>query len=117
MWTLPRAAVRGTESYWPAGERLAVRVTGWPQVRQGLVVGHRWATPPWGIAGAMRVEERVLIVRCAAGADASDPVAEVAWTHRQHLALHLSGEDLKTTRDLVDGYLDGWLPDGGITLD
>ncbi|MBT2480492.1 hypothetical protein [Streptomyces sp. ISL-94] len=39
------------------------------------------------------------------------------WISRLHLNRHLAGQLLEDTSNLTDCYLDGWIPDGPITLD
>lgn len=41
----------------------------------------------------------------------------VVWAARAMLSSLLQEPHLDSTANLIDGYLDGWLPDGPITLD
>ncbi|WP_405810632.1 hypothetical protein OG524_15105 [Streptomyces sp. NBC_01520] len=41
----------------------------------------------------------------------------IFWTPRAALGLWLDQPEVETVKVLTDGYLDGWLPDGPITLD
>ncbi|GLW17639.1 hypothetical protein Stsp01_43820 [Streptomyces sp. NBRC 13847] len=45
------------------------------------------------------------------------PGMAVAWAARAMLSSLLQEPHLDSTATLIDGYLDGWLPDGPITLD
>ncbi|MFJ1797164.1 hypothetical protein [Kitasatospora griseola] len=39
------------------------------------------------------------------------------WVSRRDLSPYLMHSELASAQAMVDGYLDGWLPDGDHTLD
>ncbi|WP_405728574.1 hypothetical protein OG607_26815 [Streptomyces sp. NBC_01537] len=92
-------------------------------VRYGAVVGHVWASEPQSPSG-IRIERRLLLVIPASPLD-TDAVRNLAengplparwWTP---VELRESGVRVAPPElpDVVDGYWDGWLPDGPLTLD
>ncbi len=89
-------------------------------MRWGSVIGRRWARPPDGTS-AVRLEEHVFLARIGSPMR-SDPFAAdrpdltARWTPRAVLGDVLREPHSDRTTDLVDGYLDGWLPAGPITL-
>ncbi|AUG79304.1 hypothetical protein CFP65_4563 [Kitasatospora sp. MMS16-BH015] len=111
---LPREVLRGPESYRDAAARCCGRLLGDPAPRWGKVTGHRWAS---GSPTDVRVEEHVLIAQPARKGGAFPAGTAVLWADRERLGELLRGADLGMARDLTSGYLDGWLPDGPITLD
>jgi len=119
-WALPQANVRLSESYAEAAVRVAARwFTGRP-VRWGSVVGRRWAPTP-DDPSLVRVEERVFLARAGSSPSSSSvavdhPGPTAVWTPRATLDHVLQESHVDSTTDLVHGYLDGWLPDGPITL-
>lgn len=120
-WALPQCTVQPLEPYSQAAVRLAVHCFGDRDMRWGSVVGRRWAPPPAGTFPA-RVEEHVFIARAGPSppggpAQAGRPDRIAVWTPRASLGPILREPHLDTTATLVDGYLDGWLPDGPITLE
>ncbi|MFD7224496.1 hypothetical protein ACFV9P_26320 [Streptomyces sp. NPDC059892] len=92
-------------------------------VRYGDVVGHVWASQPRRAPGT-RIERRLLLAipqtpfppgsarRIASGC----PRRARWWTPDQlrECAAPIQPAELP---DIVDGYWDGWLPDGPLTLD
>jgi hypothetical protein len=119
-WVLPKSTVQLMESYSEAVVRLSARCLGSRALRWGSVVAHRWASPPSG-APLTRTEEHIFIARAGPSpprspshADATD--SDAAWMPRASLGRLLQETHLDSTASLVDGYLDGWLPDGPITL-
>lgn len=116
---MPRFSVRAEETYSGAAARLAAGYFEARTVRWGTVVGRRWAPPPKG-APRVRVEEHVFLARIstppASSTVANHTSAAVTWTPRTTLDGVLHEQHTDTTATLVDGYLDGWIPDGPITL-
>lgn len=120
LWALPRQTVRLAETYVEAVVQLANRLFRGQQLRWGSVVGRRWAPVP--VTPRVRVEEHVFIARAgslqtSAGSKSGKPEQALAWIPRASLEDALREPYGDTTATLVDGYLDGWLPDGPITLD
>lgn len=122
-WALPHAPVRLVESYTEAALRLGTRCFSGSAIRWGPVVGRRWATVPSSSEPRVRMEEHVFLTRARAplasnsthGGGRSGPA--VVWAARAMLSSLLQEPHLDSTATLIDGYLDGWLPDGPITLD
>lgn len=78
---------------------------------------------PSSSAPRVRMEEHVFLARIRAPS-ASDTIhtggrsgLAATWTARAILSSLLKEPHLDSTATLIDGYLDGWLPDGPITLD
>lgn len=120
-WALPHGIVRLPESYAQAAARVAERCFKGQPMRWGSVVGRRWAALPDGTS-LVRVEERVFLARASRPEfpkllSAGRPDTGAQWTPRALLNHALQEPHADRTADLVDGYLDGWLPDGPITLD
>lgn len=74
-------------------------------------------------APRVRMEERVFLARTEAPL-ASNSIHRggrsglaATWVARALLSSLLEEPHLDSTAILIDGYLDGWLPDGPITLD
>ncbi|WP_443059860.1 NUDIX domain-containing protein [Streptomyces sp. NBC_00467] len=119
-WALPQGNVRLSESYAEAAARVTARCFNGRPVRWGSVIGRRWAPPP-DDQSLVRVEEHLFLARAgpsvsssSASADCPGPTA--VWTPRAALDQVLRESHVDSTTDLVHGYLDGWLPDGPITL-
>lgn len=111
-WSLPRCLVRAHETYAEAAARLAADCFQSRPLRWGTVVGRRWAPPPGG-APRVRVEEHVFLARTGAHQSSN---SALLWTARGNLSSYLLERHADTTASLVDGYLDGWIPDGSIRL-
>lgn len=121
-WTLPHTPVRPVESDAAAALRLGTRCFSGSVIRLGPVVGRRWATVPSSSLPRVRMEEHVFLTRARA------PLAStsihgggrsglaVMWAARARLSSLLQEPHLDSTATLIDGYLNGWLPDGPITL-
>lgn len=120
-WGLPECTVHARETYAEAAIRLSAhRFAGHP-LRWGSVVGCRLAVPPVHGSPAVRTERRVSIARTER--PAAPPVSGKAhatrsmrWVPRTSLDDALLEPYEDTTATLVAGYLEGWLPDGRITL-
>jgi hypothetical protein len=117
--SLPRCSLRVGETYSRAAARLAADCFEDQAVMWGTVVGRRWAPPPEG-RPRTRVEEHVFLARICTPA-ALSPAADrtrsaLTWVPRTALDSILHEHHADTTATLVDGYLDGWIPDGPITL-
>lgn len=86
--------------------------------RGGTVEGCRWAHVPVPV-GRSRREAHVFIFRLAA---AGDPPEHLPWRGVTRWAGPEQWQELCTRCDLPDvdvlltGYLEGWIPDGRITL-
>ncbi|MFF2952657.1 hypothetical protein ACFVVU_15095 [Kitasatospora sp. NPDC057965] len=95
---------------------MAKQVIGWSTVRWGKVTGHRRAAPD--CCPATCVEEHFLIARPGSCCQQQGPgLVTLEWVSRRDLSPYLVGAELRASQALVDGYLDGWLPDGDFTLD
>jgi hypothetical protein len=123
LWSPLAARVRGGSSYKEAADE-AVRVrAGNVAMGYGAVVGHVWATKPEPRSGA-RIERRLLLATpvdpLSAGAvrrlAAVGPLPARWWTPGE---LRESGVPVAPPElaNVVDGYWDGWLPDGPLTLE
>ncbi|MGW4346968.1 NUDIX domain-containing protein [Streptomyces sp. NPDC004690] len=117
-WVLPSGSVRAAESYREAAARILRDVVGAMQVRAGAVEGCRWAQVPVPV-GRSRREAHVFIFRLAA---TGAPPEHLPWRGATRWAGPEQWQELCTLCDLPDvdvlltGYLEGWIPDGRITL-
>ncbi|MEU4027635.1 NUDIX hydrolase [Streptomyces anulatus] len=118
QWVLPSGSVRAGEPYREAAARMLRDVVGALPVRGGAVEGCRWAQVPVP-AGRSRREAHVFIFRLAAD---GDPPEHLPWKGVTRWAEPEEWPELCTRCDLPDvdvlltGYLEGWIPDGRITL-
>ncbi|WP_277037135.1 hypothetical protein [Actinacidiphila oryziradicis] len=121
-WAPLAGGVGFGSSYEVAAAAVARVRTGSAEVRYGAVVGHVWATgPAWS---GTRVERRLLLAVPAGPLDAravrnlaeAGPLPARWWTAAE---LRESGVPVRPPElpEVVDGYLDGRLPDGPLTLD
>lgn len=108
-WALPEREVPLRGSYAHTASTLALDRLGTSEIRWGTVTGRRW-----GRRGAgRRTEVHYFIART----DSQPADTSLMWISRPHLNSYLTGRLFQDTLNLTDGYLDGWLPDGPITLD
>ncbi|MGA5427875.1 hypothetical protein ACPCVL_13890 [Streptomyces koyangensis] len=114
-WTLPQRPALLGDNYTDTAYRLCRDLFPVRPMRIGTVTGHRWASAPE--RATLRREERFHIVRVAAGSADEISGKNIFWTPRAALDLWLDHSEVETVKVLTDGYLDGWLPDGPITLD
>ncbi|WP_326766060.1 hypothetical protein OG978_17100 [Streptomyces sp. NBC_01591] len=114
-WVLPQRCTRLDETYGNAVALLCQDLLASYPIRLGTVTGRRWAPAPEGLAP--RAETRFYIVRVDAEPADEGPGGRALWAPRAVLGLWLGRPDIETVNVLADGYLDGWLPDGPITLD
>lgn len=118
-WVLPSGSVRATEPYREAAVRVLRDVVDAMPVRGGAVEGCRWAQVPVSI-GRSRREAHVFIFRLAA---AGAPPEHLPWRGATRWAEPEQWQELCTRCDLpnvdvlLTGYLEGWIPDGRITLE
>lgn len=88
----------------------------------GSVAGPRRAPPPHGEA-LVRREEHAFLTRIKSPLSSTIFVEgkrsgpTTMWTPRAALPRLLSEPHSDGTATLIDGHLDGWLPDGAVTLD
>lgn len=120
-WTLPERTVPSRETYTEAANRLAAHCFAGHPLRWGSVVGCRLAVPTVHGSPAIRTERRVSIARAERPASSpanGEPQATrpIHWVPRTTLDDALLEPYEDTTATLVAGYLEGWLPDGRITL-
>ncbi|MET8024163.1 NUDIX hydrolase [Streptomyces avermitilis] len=117
-WVLPSGSVRATEPYREAAVRVLRDAVGAMSVRGGTVEGCCWAQVPVPV-GRSRREAHVFVFRLAA---AGAPPEHLPWKRATRWAGPEQWQELCTRCDLPDvdvlltGYLDGWIPDGRITL-
>ncbi|WP_228182547.1 hypothetical protein [Streptomyces anulatus] len=114
-WVLPQRCARLDETYGNAAADLCRDLLDSYPIRLGSVTGRRWAPAPEGLTP--RAEARFYIVRVDAVPVDEGPGRSPLWAPRAVLGLWLGRPDVEAVKVLVDGYLDGWLPDGPITLD
>ncbi|MGW8603189.1 NUDIX domain-containing protein [Streptomyces sp. NPDC055893] len=117
-WVLPSGSVRAAESYREAAARILRDVVGAMQVRAGAVEGCRWAQVPVAV-GRSRREAHVFIFRLAAtGAPPEHLPSRGAtrWAGPEQWQELCTLCDLPDVDVLLTGYLEGWIPDGRITL-
>ncbi|WP_420708098.1 NUDIX domain-containing protein [Streptomyces sp. 142MFCol3.1] len=117
-WVLPSGSVRASETYREAAVRVLRDAVVAMPVRGGTVEGCRWAQVPVPV-GRSRREAHVFIFRLP---EAGDPPEHLSWREATHWAGPEQWQELCTRCDLPDvdvlltGYLEGWIPDGRITL-
>ncbi|MDX3486619.1 hypothetical protein [Streptomyces sp. ID05-18] len=111
---LPQRYARLDETYDNAVAHLCHELLAPYPIRLGSVSGRRWAPAPEHLVP--RAEARFHIVRVDAEPVDEGPGRSTLWAPRAVLGLWLGLPDVETVNVLVDGYLDGWLPDGPITL-
>ncbi|MFT2018764.1 hypothetical protein ACMA1D_23400 [Streptomyces sp. 796.1] len=114
-WRLPQHSARLNEPYADTVVRLCRDLLSPYPTRLGTVTGRRWAPAPEG--PAREAEVRFYIVRVDTEPDNEGPGGRILWVPRAVLGLWLGCPEVKSVSVLVDGYLNGWLPDGPITLD
>ncbi|MFE6739135.1 hypothetical protein [Streptomyces tubercidicus] len=117
IWELPQRGVGLAESYSESVTRLAGQLMNERSVRSvrwGTITGHLWAQPREG--NATRIETRYFIARTSPAARGGLTGGCTFWAPRASLGAFLDAPRFEITSILVDGYLDGWLPDGPITL-
>ncbi|NXY95776.1 hypothetical protein HYE82_15530 [Streptomyces sp. BR123] len=108
-WALPEREVPLHGSYARTASSLALDLMGASKIRWGTVTGRRLGNRDAG----RRTEVHYFIART----DFPPTNRSLMWISRLHLNSHLTGQLLQDTSNLTDGYLDGWLPDGPITLE
>ncbi|WP_433398752.1 hypothetical protein [Streptomyces sp. CA-146814] len=113
-WALPQRCTRPEETYNSAVAHLCQELLAPYPIRLGDVSGRRWAPVPGHLVP--RAETRFYIVRVDAEPIDEGPGRSTLWAPRAVLGLWLGLPDIESVSTLVDGYLDGWLPDGPITL-
>ncbi|MFB7599117.1 NUDIX hydrolase [Streptomyces sp. NPDC056160] len=120
-WTLPEGTVHAQETYAEAAIRLSAHCFAGHPLRWGSVVGCRLALPPVHGSPAIRTERRVSLARTKRSAappvsGKADATRSMRWVPTTSLDDVLLEPYEDTTATLVAGYLEGWLPDGRITL-
>ncbi|MEU0850634.1 NUDIX domain-containing protein [Streptomyces flaveolus] len=117
QWVLPSGSVRAAEPYREAAARVLRDVVGALPVRGGAVEGCRWAQVPVPV-GRSRREAHVFIFRLAAPGDPPDHLSWGAtrWAGPEQWQELCARCDLPDVDVLLTGYLEGWIPDGRITL-
>lgn len=123
FWSPLAVRVTGVSSYVDAVSETVRVLLGDAPVRYGAVVGHLWATHPQPESG-IRVERRPMFViptapLCTGIIDRlADQLPSPArwWTSEQ---LRKAGVTVFPPElpEVVEGYWDGWLPDGPLTMD
>lgn len=119
QWVLPSEPARDAEPYREAAARVLLDMVGAMPVRRGVVEGCRWAQVPVPV-GRSRCEAHVFIFRLAAPVG---PPEHLSWKGATWWAGPEQWPKLCTRCDLPDvdvlltGYLEGWIPDGRITLE
>lgn len=109
--SLPMARLGSRETYTSAAERVLRVHVPLGAVRWGHVVGHVPATAPR--PGRRRIEARVLIAHLDGG-HSSTGLVWMSWPEALAAARLPHVPDLDV---FIEGYLQGWIPDGRITLE
>lgn len=123
LWSPLTARIPGGSSYQKSAAQVVQARAGNVTFRYGAVVGHVWASWPEPRSGT-RIERRLLLAIPAdpLSADAARRLAVTGplparwWTPGE---LRESGVPVVPPElaDVVDGYWEGWLPDGPLTLE
>ncbi|MEV7301987.1 MULTISPECIES: NUDIX domain-containing protein [Streptomyces] len=117
-WVLPSGSARATEPYRDAAMRLLHNVVGTMPTRGGTIEGCHWAQVPVPV-GRNRREAHVFIFRLvvAGGPPKRLPGRRpVRWAGPDQWPELCAHCDLPDVDALLTGYLEGWIPDGRITL-
>lgn len=118
-WVLPSGSARVAEPYRDAAMRVLRDLVGAMPTRGGTVEGCRWAQVPVPV-GQSRREAHVFIFRLMVAdgppkrLPARGPVRWAGPNQWPELCAHC---DLPGLDMLLTGYLEGWIPDGRITLE
>ncbi|MEV6961978.1 hypothetical protein AB0M97_22880 [Streptomyces sp. NPDC051207] len=114
-WTVPLVPVPAGQSYSRAVVQWLCRRTGLPDLRIAPVVGVLPAD------GARRRTQYVVLVRPVAAAWTDDVCARLEAGARWWTLDELHGKGVavepETLPLLLEGYWDGWLPDGEVSLE
>lgn len=119
QWVPPSRSARATESYREAAVRVLRDVVGAMPVHGGAVEGCRWAQVPAPV-GQSRRGAHVLIFRLTAPGDPPEPLwwkGATHWVGPNQWPELCTRCDLPGVDVLLTGYLEGWIPDGRITLE
>jgi len=117
-WVLPSGSVRATEPYREAAVRVLRDAVGAMPVRGGAVEGCCWAQVPIPV-GRSRREAHVFISRLAAAGAPPEHLPRrgaTRWAGPEQWQELCTRCDLPDVDVLLTGYLEGWIPDGRITL-
>ncbi|WP_159047862.1 NUDIX hydrolase [Streptomyces sp. WM6378] len=106
---LPTGHCRTHETYEQAARRLMAS----RDLRQGDVVARLEAEPPAGSRG--RSEARIFTAHVRRGQAAEAKLGDVWLPWRQALPV-LDRLAIPELPEFIEGYVDGWIPDGWITL-
>lgn len=122
-WSPLAVRVTGRSSYLNVASQTVHARLGNVPVRYGAVVGHLWASGPQPGSG-VRVERRLLL------GVPSEPLLSqslqrlvdesplpLRWWTPEQLRSAEAGVLPPELPNIVDGYWEGWIPDGPITLD
>lgn len=120
-WSTWRARVNNGADYEAAAIRLVGRL--FPMVAAvevAPVVGHLWATPPLPGTGA-RTEARLFLAITPGMAERSSASGgeqtRSRWFSHEELTQRQGAMHPPELPSVIDGYWDGWLPDGPLTLE
>ncbi|MFE2710728.1 NUDIX hydrolase [Streptomyces mirabilis] len=118
-WVLPAGSARAAETYREAAMRVLRDVVGAMPTRGGAVEGCRWAQVPVPV-GQSRREAHVFIFRLMVAGGLPKRLPErrepVRWAGPDQWPELCARCDLPDVDVLLTGYLEGWIPDGRITL-
>ncbi|MFD0111844.1 NUDIX domain-containing protein [Streptomyces sp. NPDC058320] len=117
-WVLPSGSVRAAEPYREAAVRVLRDAVGAMPVHGGAVEGCRWAQVPVPI-GRSRREAHVFVFRLAEAGAPPEHLSRsgaTRWTGPEQWQELCTRCDLPDVDVLLTGYLEGWIPDGRITL-
>lgn len=115
IWSVPRCSIRPGESFRRAAAHHLRRELRLPALRIAPVTGRLPAS------GGRRHEEYFVLAVPAAGAWPCDVRALLATGARWWTTAELRATDVRVEPpvllDLIDGYWEGWLPDGVVSLE
>ena len=122
-WAPLAMRITGRSSYQEVASQTVRARLGDVPVRFGAVVGHLWATGPQPGSG-VRVERRLLLAvpseplpRQSLQRLVDESTLPLRWWTSEQLRSAEADVFPPELPDIVDGYWDGWIPDGPITLD
>lgn len=117
-WTLPSIHLHQTESYASAARRLLAKGLPGEFLRWGRVEGRRWAPVPT-LRDEVRREAHVLLFRWTGSYEVmhAEGLGPLHWAGRALWSGLVDDCGLPDIDLLLIGYVEGWIPDGPITLE
>lgn len=115
---LPSVRRRERETYAEAARRITVGSLRPTDLRPGELVGRVQPLPPVPAAPAARREARIFFAHLdSEGQDRPGPAGSgISWVPHTSVAEAVAAQHIPELGAFIEGYVDGWIPDGWITL-